>query len=154
MNKEVGNFRRAFTLLELLIVISIIAVLAVAIIPNFVGFDSEARVSATRTNLESLRTRVTLFRAKEGKYPESLGDFLNNYYYDAGVKKPYLSKMPVEMISSKSGSNNYVDSTSDKGFNNQGGWVYFKDTAEICVNYSEPLGAKWGSLAEQKPSEW
>ena len=63
---------RAFTLLELLIVISIIAILAATIVPNFIGFDMEARLSATKTNLITLQTRVSIFRAKEGRYPERL----------------------------------------------------------------------------------
>lgn len=148
------NPKSAFTLIELLIVISIIAILAATIIPNFIGFDAEAKISATRTNLDSLRTRITLFRAKEGRYPDSLGEFLSSYYYDAGIKKPYLSKMPVEMVSSKSGNNSYVDATEESGFTNQGGWIYFKDTAEVKVNLDEPLPGKWGEFAGQKPSEW
>ena len=146
--------RKAFTLIELLVVITIIAILAATIIPNFIGFDSEAKITATKTNLDSLRTRITLYRAKEGKYPDSLGDFLSSYYYDAGIKKPYLAKIPAEMISSKSGNTNYMDRTSDEGYSNEGGWVYFKDTAEVKVNLDEPLPAKWGEYANQKPSEW
>ncbi len=145
---------KSFTLIELLIVISIIAILAATIIPNFIGFDAEAKISATRTNLDSLRTRITLFRAKEGRYPDSLGELLTNYYYDAGIKKFYLPKMPAELISSKSGNNNYVDSTQESGFTNQGGWIYFKDMAEVKVNLDEPLPEKWGEYAGQKPSEW
>jgi len=146
--------KNSFTLIELLIVISIIAILAATIIPNFIGFDAEAKISATRTNLDSLRTRITLFRAKEGRYPEFLGEFLTKYYFDAGIRKPYLSKMPAEMISSKTGNNNYVDSTQESGFTNQGGWIYFKDTAEVKVNLDEPLPQKWGEYAGEKPSEW
>lgn len=146
--------KNAFTMIELLIVISIIAILAATIIPNFIGFDAEAKISATRTNLDSLRTRITLFRAKEGKYPESLGEFLKSYYYDAGVKKAYLDKIPLEMISIKSGNNKYIDTESDRGFTNEGGWVYFKDTADVKVNLDEPLSKKWGEYAGQRPSEW
>lgn len=145
---------KGFTLIELLIVISIIAILAAAIIPNFIGFDAEAKISATRTNLDSLRTRINLFRAKEGRYPNSLGEFLTAYYYDVGIKKTYLSKMPAEMISSASGNNNYVDSTQESGFTNQGGWIYFKDTAEVKLNLDDPLPQKWGENAGQNPSEW
>ncbi|MDD4907767.1 MAG: prepilin-type N-terminal cleavage/methylation domain-containing protein [Candidatus Omnitrophica bacterium] len=146
--------RKAFTLIELLVVITIIAILAATIIPNFIGFDSEAKVTATKTNLDSIRTRITLFRAKEGKYPDSLGDFLTSYYYDAGIKKPYLAKIPAEMMSSKSGNTTYIDRTVDEGYTNEGGWVYFSDTAEVRVNMDDPLPAKWGEYADQKPSEW
>jgi prepilin-type N-terminal cleavage/methylation domain-containing protein len=146
--------RKAFTMIELLIVIAIIAILASTIIPNFIGFDSEAKVSATRTNLDTLRTTITLYRAKEGKYPQSLGDLVNTYYNDQGVKKAYLNKMPVEMITNSSGNSDYFDTTSDKGFTNNGGWIYFQDTADVKINSDEPLPEKWKDYANNKPSEW
>ena len=64
------NRSKGFTLLEILIVISILAILALAVIPNFIGFDTEARLATTKSNLDMLRSRVTLFRAKEGSYPK------------------------------------------------------------------------------------
>jgi type II secretory pathway pseudopilin PulG len=87
-------------MIELLIVISIIAILAVAIIPNFIGFDTEARVAATKSNLDTLRTRITLYRAKEGVYPSSLDDLLTHTYVDAGVQKTYLQKIPRAVFES------------------------------------------------------
>lgn len=147
--------KKAFTLIELLIVISIIAILAATIIPNFIGFDVEARVTATKSNLDTLRTRITLFRAKEGKYPDSLGDLLNFYYIDAGVKKPYLTKMPSELISTKSGNASFVDiEKSDQPLTNEGGWAYYLDTAEVVINLGEPLNSKWGDYAGQVPNSW
>ncbi|HNX91156.1 MAG TPA: prepilin-type N-terminal cleavage/methylation domain-containing protein [Candidatus Omnitrophota bacterium] len=144
-----------FTLIELLLVITIIAILAATIIPNFIGFDTEARITATKTNLETLRTRVTLFRAKEGRYPASLQDLVDTYYMDMGVKKPYLNKVPAEMITNKSGNSLYVDAVStDTTIERTGGWVYYTDTAEIYVNSDEPLDKKWGENEGQKPNEW
>lgn len=147
--------KRAFTLIELLIVISIIAILAATIIPNFIGFDTEARISATKTNLDTLRTRVTLFRAKEGKYPVSLKELVETYYYDAGIKRPYLNKMPPEMISSKKGNSEFVDTPSTEQPPTQnGGWVYYTDKADVHVNIADPLDNKWGDFEGQKPIDW
>lgn len=147
--------KNGFTLIELLIVITIIAILAATIIPNFIGFDTEARVTASKTNLETLRTRVTLFRAKEGKYPASLKDLVDTYYLDMGVKKPYLQKMPVEMITTKSGNMNFADMLStEQPITRDGGWVYYTDTAEVYINSDQPLDKKWGEYSGQKPIEW
>lgn len=150
MHKKSG-----FTLIELLVVISIIAILAVTIIPNFVGFDTEARLAATRSNMDNLRTRVMLFRAKEGRYPDALDELLTTSYMDAGVKKKYLDKMPPEMISVKGGNNITVSLASkEETPPDEGGWAYYKDTAEVVVNIHTPLDAKWGDSANQIPAEW
>lgn len=146
---------RGFTLIELLIVITIIAILAATIIPNFIGFDTEARLIATKTNLDTLRTRITLFRAKEGKYPESLQELLDTYYLDVGVKKPYLTKIPPEMVSKKSGNSEFIDiASSEEPITREGGWVYYTDAAEVKVNLDEPLDRKWGEYEGQKPIDW
>lgn len=143
-----------FTLIEILIVITIIAILAATIIPNFIGFDVEARISATQTNLNSIRTRIALFRAKESRYPETLDELLTVQYDDMGIKRAYLDRIPPELISSKKGSNIIENLTSDQELSNTGGWAYLQDRADVAVNISEPLSSKWGSYAEQKPSEW
>ncbi|MFH0855791.1 MAG: prepilin-type N-terminal cleavage/methylation domain-containing protein [Candidatus Omnitrophota bacterium] len=151
---ETSPFSKGFTLLELLIVISIIAILAATIIPNFIGFDTEAKVSATLTNLNTLRTRIAMFRAKEGEYPVALSDLLTRSYDDMGVKQPYLAKLPLEMVSSKAGSNSFVDLKSDEDLSGAGGWAYYTDKAKVVVNVTEPLSDKWGKNKGEVPSEW
>jgi general secretion pathway protein G len=146
--------KKAFTLLELLIVISIIAILAATIIPNFIGFDAEARLASTQTNLNTLRTRVSLFRAKEGRYPESLQELLEMTYNDMGVVQNYLDTMPLEFISAKEGSNEVEDIDQEDMLSGDGGWVYYRDKAKVAVNWDEPLGDKWGKAAGELPNEW
>ncbi|MFH1655640.1 MAG: prepilin-type N-terminal cleavage/methylation domain-containing protein [Candidatus Omnitrophota bacterium] len=148
------NFRKGFTLIEILIVITILGILAAAIIPNFIGFDKEARVAATKSNLDTLRGRITLFRAKEGKYPESLDELLTTTYSDMGVKKSYLDKLPQELISSSSGSADTAVFKSTDPLTNAGGWVYIKDRAEVVVNVTTELDKAWKDYAGQKPSDW
>jgi len=146
--------QKGFTLLELLIVISIIAILAATMIPNFIGFDSEARLAATKTNLNTLRTRISLFRTKEGKYPEQLGELLEVTYNDMGVERPYLDKFPSEFISSKKGNREIEELDSDDVISGEGGWAYYKNKAKVVVNWDMPLDSKWGDAEEETPSKW
>lgn len=146
--------KKGFTLLELLIVISIIAILAATVIPNFIGFDTEARLAATKTNLNILRMRVSLFRSKEARYPERLEELLEVTYNDLGVERPYLDKLPPEFISSKGGNNISENITSDSLINSQGGWIYYVNKAKVIVNWDMPLDSKWADAEGDVPSEW
>ncbi|MCM8795034.1 MAG: hypothetical protein NC819_04450 [Candidatus Omnitrophica bacterium] len=111
-------------------------------------------MAATKSNLDTLRTRITLFRAKEGRYPESLEELVEKTYFDAGVKRPYLKKIPQELVSSKKGSDEALTRSSENGPSGAGGWVYFPDTAEVKINVSEPLGKEWGEYAGEVPADW
>ena len=146
--------KKAFTLLELLIVISIIAILAATMIPNFIGFDAEARLAATQTNLNTLRTRASLFRTKEGRYPERLDELLEVNYHDMGVERPYLDSIPLEFISDKSGSAELENIESRDAFPGDGGWVYIINKAKVVVDWDMELDSKWGSAEGEVVSEW
>ena len=145
---------KGFTLLELMIVISIIAILAATLIPNFIGFDAEAKLASTKTNLNTLRTRLSLFRAKEGRYPKEFMELTEVTYQDAGVEKPYLEQIPVEFISSSSGDSQVDNINSADPIPGDGGWVYLPDKAKIIVDWDKELDDKWGKSEGQIPSTW
>lgn len=149
-----GNVNKGFTLLELLIVISIIAILAATLIPNIIGFDADARLASTKTNLNTLRTRLSLFRAKEGRYPKDFMELTEVTYNDAGIDKPYLEQIPVEFISTSSGANQVDNLTSADALPGDGGWVYLTDKAKLIIDWDKELDRKWDKAEGQVPSNW
>lgn len=61
---------RAFTLLELLMVVVIIGLLAAFVVPNFIGTGDRVKVDLTQAAIDgSLTTALKMYHAHMGKYP-------------------------------------------------------------------------------------
>jgi prepilin-type N-terminal cleavage/methylation domain-containing protein len=68
--------RRGFTLMELLIVITILAILALLIIPKLIGAGRRAQESALSSNLYQMRLGIQKFQADTGINPAQLTDLV------------------------------------------------------------------------------
>ncbi len=64
----------AFTLIELLIVVAIIAVLAAIAVPNFLEAQTRAKVSRVKADLRSVATAIEAYAVDEGQYPRDGDD--------------------------------------------------------------------------------
>lgn len=62
--------RYAFTLIELLIVVAIIAILAAIAVPNFLEAQTRAKVSRVTTDMRTLATALETYRLDNTGYPE------------------------------------------------------------------------------------
>jgi prepilin-type N-terminal cleavage/methylation domain-containing protein len=71
--------RHAFTLIELLTVIAIIAILTAISFPVFSRTKDSAYRSSDISAMNSLRTALQLYRADQGGYPPALLGFVNRY---------------------------------------------------------------------------
>lgn len=60
---------RAFTLIELLIVVAIIAILAAIAVPNFLEAQTRAKVSRCKADMRSCVTALESYRVDSNKYP-------------------------------------------------------------------------------------
>lgn len=94
--KRVG--RRAFTLIELLLVITIISVLAAVVVPRFFGRSREARIVAARQMIVgTFGIAIDLFEQDTGRYPtteEGLAALIENPQV-TNWRGPYLKSVVV-----------------------------------------------------------
>ena len=70
--------KQAFTLIELLIVVAIIAILAAIAVPNFLEAQTRSKVSRVRADFRTIATAVESYRVDHNSYPEGT-DNPNNY---------------------------------------------------------------------------
>lgn len=146
------NRSGGFTMIEIMIVLAIIGILALMLLPNLVGADLPARRATSRGNLQTIRTSIQLFRAKEERYPkDDLSDLLTETYRDLEVEKHYLKNMPLELISDSTGLNSVTNTLGTSG-----GWHYDPKTATVSINYNKELGPEWDIKEgrEKNPSKW
>ncbi len=110
---------QAFTLIELMIVVAIIALLATMGISSYSNAVKKARDGKKKADIQTIATALTLYRGDEREYPVSLGDL---------ATKKYLATVP--------------DATNDDGQVNYTYKVTNKDNG-ACDNTGNNLCKKF-----------
>ena len=100
-----------FTLVELMIVISIIAILLSVAVPNFIQSLKHANESVLKQDLFSLRSSIDNYTMDKAKAPQSLDEL---------VSAGYLRKIPVDPVTG------------------QQDWVPVQDDSLFSADQTEP----------------
>ena len=146
--------KHAFTLIELLIVVAIIAILAAIAVPNFLEAQTRAKVSRAKNDLRTVKTAVEAYRVDNNKAPDVNtaegyalpGGQLGAGRYAMGLTSPiaYIASIPGDPFGKIKPDDAYAVWGSAKDY-----WYW---TNEYCRNQSwggnGASGWEWGIPSE------
>ena len=149
---------RAFSLVELVIVVVIVGVIAAIAVPRLTRGASRAGESALAGDLRVLREAMALYVAEHDGHPaheRDVADLLTLYSNASGattatapdttngiVYGPYVRAVPPLPVGSNRGETKFKDG-ANPGDKDGGGWWYGKTAGEIRANLgSDELDSK------------
>ena len=80
---------KGFTLVELMVVLTIIALLLSVVVPDYVGRTKRAEEAVLKENLMVMRDALDKHYADAGKYPGSLEDLVTKHYLRSIPPDPF-----------------------------------------------------------------
>lgn len=90
--KMAYKMNKGFTLVELLVVLSILALLLTLAVPKYFTSIEKAKDATLKQDLNTLRESLDKYYADNGKYPNTLDDL---------IEHKYIRKLPVDPITEK-----------------------------------------------------
>lgn len=93
--------RRAFTLVEILIVVVILGILAAVVVPQFTGAADDANDATVRSQLQTLRSQVELYKAQQDSEPNFAAtgwtEMIDNDYLMTAPSNPLAGSSSIDV---------------------------------------------------------
>jgi len=122
---------RAFTLVEILIVVVILGILAAIVTPSLVRATDDARLNATLTELHKLERALEVYKVRENTLPDiSDGDQPANWGGLVGIA--YLKGVPQNpYVGGANSGRIVVGAGPDAAYQQNHGWIFDPVNGEI-----------------------
>jgi general secretion pathway protein G len=123
---------KAFTLVEILIVVVILGILASLVVPQFATATSEAQKSAMEDQLSKLRRALAVYYVRNGNvYPTiTAGDGTWGELLVPGSN--YLRQPPVNMwVGGSNAKAIIIRATADTSYQTTYGWIWSPTTGDL-----------------------
>jgi|SRR6185503_18265432 general secretion pathway protein G len=93
MKKNLG-----FTLIELMVVLTVIALLLAVVVPDYIGRMKRAEEAVLQENLALMRDALDKHYADTGKYPHTLEELVTKRYLRSIPKDPFTQGNTVSWV--------------------------------------------------------
>ena len=87
-----------FTLIELIVTLSIVALLLSIVVPHYAGRVSRAEEAVLRENLLLMRDALDKHYSDLGKYPEALGELVSKRYLRSIPNDPFTRRPDTWLV--------------------------------------------------------
>lgn len=136
-----ANLRRAFTLVEILIVVVILGILAALVIPNFTRATEDSTKSVLARQLQSISHQVEMYRARHaGGFPTNdidspMADGGSNFGWGALVGKDYFREAPVNPYTGSRAivAGTEADAIAHSGSDPSAGWYFLQEPSGLTI---------------------
>ena len=153
--------KNGFTLVELVLVVTILGILAALVIPTFQNHVTTSREAAAKSNLGTMRSQIELYKMQHAGVPPGYVDDAeapiptlelqftatstvtgqvspSKVPADPFLYGPYVRKLPQNPFNKKSTIEYVLEATAFSAAVNgtSSGWLYKKETGEFVLNWT------------------
>jgi general secretion pathway protein G len=130
-----STIRKAFTLVEILIVVVILGILAAIVVPQFTSATQDSQAGNIKSQLGTLQRQIELFQAKTNAYPTFTGadaaaqwaPMISGGYVKTPPKNPAWPNQAANEASRISSGTAFGSATT--------GWVWHTGNNAIYASY-------------------
>jgi general secretion pathway protein G len=153
--------KKAFTLIEVILVVTILGILAALVLPTFSDHANSAREAAAKSNLMTIRSQIELYKLQHNGIPPGYVDGVGAPVATVELQLvgtsaavglaspvivpstafpygPYLKKIPRNPFNNLSTIVYVAQATAFSAAVNgtSSGWLYKKETGEFVINWT------------------